>query len=93
MSRNLTRIDGLTATLASELHDIGITTIEQLAESEPKDLSKELGIKVNLAESFISQAVTFLEEAEEPTLVTGEKMTSKYSMKTTAKRDLETEGK
>ena len=91
MSRNLTRINGLTAALASELNEIGITTIEQLAEYNPQELSKDLGIKVTLAEVFIDQAVNFLEEGTEPTLITGDKMTSRYSMKTTTKRDMETE--
>lgn len=93
MSKNLTQIDGITVALADELLEAGINTIDQLANSTPEDISELVGTSIQIAEKWIAQANEFsdklLKEKKEPTVPSGEKMTSGYSMKTTTKRDME----
>jgi predicted RecB family nuclease len=93
MSKNLTQIEGITAAFAKELSDGGINTIDQLASSAPKEISRVVGISIQLAEKWIAKASKFSdklrEEKNEPIVPPGEKMTSGYSMKTTTKRDME----
>jgi predicted RecB family nuclease len=93
MSKNLTQIEGITAAFAKELTDGGIDTIDQLANSAPKEISKLTGISIQLAEKWIAKANNFSdklrEERNKPIVPPGEKMTSSYSMKTTTKRDME----
>lgn len=93
MSKNLTQIDGITAVIAEELLDRGIETIDQLANSDPEDISEIAGVSILIAENWIAKANQFsdnlLEEKEDSIVPPEEKMTSGYSMKTTTKRDIE----
>jgi len=89
MSKNLTLLEGITAPIAETLEEVGITTIEQLANSSPQKLEKDMGFDFNTIEKWISNAIQYLEGAEKPKVPPDEEMTSKYSMKTTTKRDIE----
>ncbi|MFO7795778.1 MAG: helix-hairpin-helix domain-containing protein [Promethearchaeati archaeon] len=89
MTMNLTQIEVISAVLAEELLDEGIKTIEQLAASTPEKISKIAGVSVIISEEWIAKANTFLRNKEEAKVPPGEKLTSKYSMKTTTKRDIE----
>jgi len=89
MTMNLTQLEGISAVVAEELLDEGIKTIEQLAASTPEKISKIAGVSVIISEEWIAKANTFLRNKEEPKVPPGEKLTSKYSMKTTTKRDIE----
>ncbi|TFF97499.1 MAG: hypothetical protein EU547_04180 [Promethearchaeota archaeon] len=89
MTQNLTLLKNIRASEAEDLEEIGIFTIEQLAESSPKDLEKDLGIDINIAEKWIVKAIQYLEDNEKPKVPPNEELTSKYSMKTTTTRDIE----
>ncbi|TFF84875.1 MAG: helix-hairpin-helix domain-containing protein [Promethearchaeota archaeon] len=89
MAMNLTQIEGISIVVAEELLDEGIKTVEQLADSTPEQISKIIGVSVTISEEWIAKANEFLRNNEQPKVPPGEKLTSKYSMKTTTKRDIE----
>jgi predicted RecB family nuclease len=91
MSENLTLLKAIRAPVAKELNEIGIYTIEQLANTSSKDLEKDLGLDINVAEEWIDSAVRYLDGNEKPKIPPGEEVTSKYSMKTTESREFEEE--
>ncbi|TXT65843.1 MAG: hypothetical protein BAJALOKI1v1_360007 [Promethearchaeota archaeon] len=89
MSKNLTLIEGITAPITETLKKVGIKTIEQLANSSPQKLEKELTYSFEIIEEWISNAIKYLEGEKTPKIPPGIELTSKYSMKTTTKRDME----
>jgi hypothetical protein len=90
MSRNLTRIEGVSAVVAMKLNDIGIMTIEQLSNSSPAEISEAANISIESAERLISNAMNLLSQSGEPFVPSSEdRYSSKYSMKTTTQRETE----
>lgn len=89
MSRNLTILEGITASVAEKLHNIGINTIEKLANYSPDELQKDAGVDINIVEKWIATAHQYLENKEKPKIPPDKELTSKYSLKTTTERDME----
>lgn len=89
MTENLTLVEGIDYNTIQKLNKAGIRTIEQLANARVEDLLLIEGLDVKFSERLISEAIKVLNEEEEPKLPKNGKLTSKYSMKTTTKRDKE----
>ncbi|TFG26456.1 MAG: hypothetical protein EU532_09705 [Promethearchaeota archaeon] len=89
MSENLILVRDVDQERKKKLNKAGIQPIEQLANAKIEELLLIEGFDVRLSEKLIANAIKFLEIEEEPKLPKNGKITSKYSMKTTNKRDTE----
>ncbi|TFF84545.1 MAG: hypothetical protein EU552_00520 [Promethearchaeota archaeon] len=89
MSKNLTLLQDVDAELSRKLKDLDILTIEMLANTDFQMLEQIEGIDHDKAEELVAQAYEYLKQNDVPLTAKGKKITSKYSMKTTLKREIE----
>lgn len=87
MTEDLGLIDGVTSEIAEKLRKEEILTIEQLADAEIKTITSIFNGDMEKAEKLIAAADNYLNAEPEPETVTGQQITSKYSMKPTEKRE------
>ncbi|MBD3341562.1 MAG: hypothetical protein GF353_20830 [Candidatus Lokiarchaeota archaeon] len=89
MSKNLVRIEGINAVMAEKLSFEGIKTIEQVTTTNLNEFCSILDLDIPSAEKIIKSAEDLLLEEEPEKVPPDQELTSKYSMKTTAKRDMD----
>lgn len=92
-TKDLTLLRDIGVNEAEKLDAVGIRTIEQLANAEPKDLIQIENVRFDKAQEWITRAQNFLKGDSsllEKTKEKGLEMESKYSLKSTQHRDNET---